>query len=311
MKREKISETIGNIAPGYIDEATAYKGAAPRFSGKAWRKWGLAAACFALVLAIGFPFAKDLLMTSDHKDIVDSVMLIEYDGAYWEILEDPDSLEKCGLKKEITGEQIGAHIAYLRKDAHDARHSDYIVSDEKNHTELLAYAPAPFQAVRIFRDGDKYSYALFCNYLVKQNESLPIQDAFAVYGIDGAEDIVSITPVKSDNTWKANGKAITENGRIAAFMDQISVLPAYSFDACHELVYAEELKEQEGTGGDVGSEIYTRFADDRKDIVIETQDGLRFALEYYPSYGWIYASGTMSWYQMSPEVSNWFSDSVG
>ncbi len=310
MKRKKISETIGNINPKYIDEATEYEGAVKNISRKVWYKWVAVAACFALVLAIGFPFAKELFVSPDQKDIVDSVMLIEYDDAYWEIIEDPNSIKKFGLEKEITEDVIGNHIVYLQKDVPEAERSNYIVTDEETNIELLEYAPAPFKAVRIFRDGDKYYYALFCNYLIETNESLPIQDAFAVYGINEAEDIVSITPVKSDNTWKANGKVITDNAIIGDFINEISALPAFSFDDYHELVFADELKGLEGTGGDIGSEAYTRVADDRKDIVIETKDGLRFGIHYYPSYGWINVTQTMSYYQMSPEISEWFSNYI-
>ena len=53
MKREKISETIENINPKYIDEATEYTGVAKITPKKVWYKWAAVAACFALVLAIG------------------------------------------------------------------------------------------------------------------------------------------------------------------------------------------------------------------------------------------------------------------
>lgn len=311
MKREKISETIDNINPTYIDEATGYEGMAKNTTKKVWYKWMAVAACFALVLAISFPFAKNLFVSPDHKDIADSVMLIEYDEAYLEIIEDPNSIKKFGLEKEITEDMIGNHIIYLKKDVPEAERCNYIVSDEKTNIELLAYAPAPFKAVRIFRDGEKYYYALFCNYIIETNESLPIQDAFAVYGINEAEDIVSITSVESDNTWKANGEAITDGAAISGFFREIAVLPAFCFDDYHDLVYADELKNLEGKdGGDIGSEAYTRVADDRKDIIIETKDGLRFEIHYYPSYGWVNVTQTMSYYQMSSEISEWFSSYI-
>ena len=66
-----------------------------------------------------------------------------------------------------------------------------------------------------------------------------------------------------------------------------------------------EKYEDEG-GGDIGSEAYTQVADDVKAIVIETKEGLRFKISYYPSYGWINISKTMSYYQMSPEIKEWF-----
>lgn len=310
MKRKKISETIENINPKYIDEATRYNGKVKILQKKSWYKWALAAACFAFVLAISIPFARDLYVSQDDKTIVDSVMLIEYEDAYLEVIEDPTRAEKFGLEKEITEDIIGKHIVYLQKEVPEAERSDYIVADVKTDIELLEYSPAPYKAVRIFRDGDKYYYALFCNYLIEANESLPIQDAFEVYGIDEASDMVSITPVKSDNTWKPNKKVITDSAVISEFFNEISKLPAFCFDDYHDLVFADELKKLEEPGGDIGSEAYTRVADDRKDIVIETKEGLRFGINYYPSYGWINVSTTMSYYQISPELWEWFSNYV-
>lgn len=307
MKRKKISETIENINPKYIDEATEYTGAVKSNSKKVWYKWVAAAACFALVLAIGFPFAKDLFISPDQKDIVDAVVLIEYEDSYLEVIEDAKTIKKFGLPSEITEDIIGNHIVFLQKAVPEAEYSNLVVADETTNIELFEYKPAPYKAVRILRDGDKYYYAWFCNYLVENDESLPIQTLFDVFGIDEAADIISITPTKTDNTWKANGKAITDSAIISEFYTEITKLTAYSFDEYHELVFADDLKEAEDAGGgDIGSEVYARVADDRKDIVIETKDGLRFTVQYYPSYGWIHITKTLSYYQMSPEIEEWF-----
>lgn len=310
MKRKKISETIENIDPKYINEAIQYNGKAKVSQEKLWYKWVAVAACSVLVLAISIPYARDLFVSQDQKLIVDAVILVEYEDAYLEVIEDPTTIEKFGLGKEITADIIGKHIVYLQKRVPEAERSDYIVADGETDIELFEYSPAPYKAVRIFRDGNKYYYALFCNYLVQANESLPIKDAFEVYGIEEASDIVSITPVKSDNSWKPNGTAITDSAMISDFFNEISVLTACCFDDYHNFMYADELKKLEGTGGDIGSEAYTRVADDRNDMIIETKDGLRFGIHYYPSYGWINVSQTMSYYQMSPEISDWFSNYV-
>jgi len=76
-----------------------------------------------------------------------------------------------------------------------------MVSAEETNTELLEYAPANQKAVRIFRDGDKYYSAVFCNYLIDDTESLPFDEVFKVYGISKAEDIKSIVSVKTDNEY--------------------------------------------------------------------------------------------------------------
>lgn len=307
MKREKISETIENINPKYIDEATEYTGVVKTTPKKVWYKWVAIAACFALVLAIGFPFAKDLFISPDQKDTVDAVALIEYDDSYLEVIEDAKRIKKFGLPSEITKDIIGNHIVFLQKVIPETKYSDYVVSDTMTNIELFEYKPAPYKAVRILKDGNNYYYAIFCNYLVKSNESLPVQTAFDVFGIDEPIDIISITPVKVDNTWKANGKAITDSAIISEFYTEISKLTAYSFDEYHEMTFAEKLKKYEDEGsGDIGSEAYTQVADDLREIMIETKEGLRFTIHYYPSYGWINIVQTMSYYQMSPEISEWF-----
>lgn len=307
MKREKISETIENINPKYIDEATEYTGVVKTTPKKVWYKWVAIAACISLVLAIGFPFAKDLFISPDQKDTVDAVALIEYDDSYLEVIEDAKRIKKFGLPSEITKDIIGNHIVFLQKVIPETKYSDYVVSDTMTNIELFEYKPAPYKAVRILKDGNNYYYAIFCNYLVKSNESLPVQAAFDVFGIDEPIDIISITPVKVDNTWKANGKAITDSAIISEFYTEISKLTAYSFDEYHEMTFAEKLKKYEDEGsGDIGSEAYTQVADDLREIMIETKEGLRFTIHYYPSYGWINIVQTMSYYQMSPEISEWF-----
>lgn len=292
MRKQRISEVIGNIDSRYIDEATGFTGRMGSARRKTRYKW-LAAACFAFALAIGIPLARNLFISRDHKQTIDTVMLIEYEHAYFEIIEDPAIAERFGLEREVTGELIGNHIAYLQKKIPEAKRGDYIAAESETSLELLEYAPAPYKAVRIFRDGGKYYFAFFCNYLVDTNEFLPIQSAFEVYGIGEASDIVSITPVTGGSDWEPRGESVTDPAAISGFFGAVSELPAVSFDDFHALTF------------DAGSEVYTRVADDRKDLVIETKDGLRFGISYYPSYGWLNVSATMSYYPISPELSDW------
>ena len=302
MKRKKISEAIANIDPGFIDEATNYNARKTKSPAKPWDKWAAAAACFALLLGVGFTVFKNRIVPPDQNELVDSVMLIDYENAYLEIIENPETIEKYGLKKEITGDIVGKHIVYLQKETPEIKRSNYIASNSETDIELFEYAPAPYRAVSIFRNGDIYHYALFRNYHVKANESLSIKEAFEVYGIAEPADIVGITLLKSD------GKVITDKAVIAEFFNELSVLPAFCFDDYHDMVFANELKKLEGSDGDVGSKAYARVAADKKGLIVETKDGLRFDIEYYPSYGWIKIPATLSHYQMSSEISEWFAN---
>lgn len=54
MRKNKISEIIGNIEQKYVNEATAYTGETKAVLRTVWMKWGAVAACFALVAVIGF-----------------------------------------------------------------------------------------------------------------------------------------------------------------------------------------------------------------------------------------------------------------
>lgn len=54
MRKNRISETIGNIGQKYVSEATAYTGEAKAVRRPVWMKWGAIAACFALIAVIGF-----------------------------------------------------------------------------------------------------------------------------------------------------------------------------------------------------------------------------------------------------------------
>lgn len=310
MKRKKISETIENINPKYIDEAATYEYKTKNRTRKLWYRLAAVAACIALVLALSIWFAGDLFLKPADKTIIDAVTIIEYEGAYFEVIEDSQIIEKLGLEKEITENIIGNHITYLQKKVPNIEHSDYIVADIETDAELFEYSPAPYKAVKIFKNGEKYYFAIFCNFLIKTNESLPIQYAFEVYGIYESSQIARITPVKNDNSWKPDGKVITDSAVISDFFSKISVLTAFCFDDYHSLIFADELKNLEKTGGDIGSEAYARIADDRKDILIETKDGLHFSIQYYPFYGWINIRNTQSYYQMSPEMSEWFSNYI-
>lgn len=309
MKRERISETVQNINLEYIEEALSFQ-KKQRYTFKAWYKVGLVAACVALVVTIGTLITGKLLLANEDKTVVDSVILIEYDNAYFEVIEDAKVISRYGLPRQITADMVGKRISYLKKEELNAVRCNYISSDAQTDDELLEYAPAAHKAVRIFKNGDRYYYTLFCNYLIEANESLPIEEGFSVYGIDTASDIISIAPVKGDNSWSRTGTEITNREAIAEFFEIINGLTVYSFDEYHEIIFDDEVKKYEVSGGDVGGEAYERVANDRKGIVIKSKEGLFFDIYYYPTYGWITVSETMSYYKMSPKLMEWFKSNI-
>lgn len=53
MRKNRISETIGNIDQKYVNEATAYTGEPKAVRRPVWIKWGTIAACFAIIFMAG------------------------------------------------------------------------------------------------------------------------------------------------------------------------------------------------------------------------------------------------------------------
>lgn len=293
MKANDLLDLIGNTDDNLITEAKVQK----KTKKNAWVKWIAAAACFALVVAAGIPIINDFTQGHD-KYTVGDVLLIEYDNAYYEVVENnQDFLERKGIETDISKETAGKHITYLKK-VSEAKRSNYMVSAEETNTELLEYAPANQKAVRIFRDGDKYYAAVFCNYLIDDTESLPFDEVFKVYGISKAEDIKSIVSVKTNNMYKANGIAVTDSDLIVSFYNEIINLKPYSEDEFDETEFTYEDENK-------AAEYHRKFADDANDFMIETVDGLRFIIRYFPTYDWVDAPLLQTYYKLSPALEAW------
>ena len=46
------------------------------------------------------------------------------------------------------------------------------------------------------------------------------------------------------------------------------------------------------------------------DLTEKSREGLRFYIEIYPSYNWIYGNGTMSYYQISEQMAEWINNNL-
>ncbi len=309
MKRKRISDTISNLNEGVIEEATTFqKTKANKHA--VWIKWTAVIACFALVMAIGIPVINNLIITQD-KEATDTAWMIQYDNAYYEIIEDnPKALKKFGINpKGITSDLAGKHISFLRVSVAGNIRNDLVASEEKTDMELLEYKPANNKAHIIFRNGEDYYIARFCNYLNPDDVSYPVSEAFEIYGIYTADDIKSIASTSTDNTWKITEDIITDKNVITAFYNEMIGLKHYSEGDYHNLAFASHLKEAENNGS-ADAEIYKLYADDLCVLVIETVDGIRFTIDYFPSYKWIHFSETQTYCQMTSAMEHWFSNNI-
>lgn len=292
MKQKRLLNIIGDINEDYIIEAAPAAGKKKR---PVWRRWVAAAACLALA-------AGGLLLGSltqdPEKNTADTILLVEYHNAYYEVVENnPQALARRGIKTEITKEVAGAHLAYLKQET-EAPRSNYVVSETQTELELLEYAPAEQAAVRVLRDAEQYFAVILCNFAVADTECLPFDVLLQAYGITSAEALTRIVPVKTDNEFQANGAAVTDRGAITAFYDALLALEGYSEEAFDRMQFA-------GGAESTAEERYTQFAGDRRDLMLETADGLKFIVSYFPTFGWVRGDVTQTYYRLSPALDAW------
>ncbi len=125
---------------------------------------------------------------------------------------------------------------------------------------------------------------------------------YQYYGIASADDIVSIREVDW-NREKTIGNAIIEKSEIAAFYDFSNSLKSYGNDDFQKLEFDSIPENQQ-------VKAHTEFANDLRIIRIETKDGLRFYFEVYPSFGWIFGNGTLSYYQIDIHMADWIAKNL-
>ena len=95
MKREKISEAMGNISSRHIKEAAEFKAEEkPHRSKTPWVKWASLAACFFLIIVAAFAVIP-MLNDGGGNEIVDNVLPTDIDKIIWsnQLGSDNDSEE--------------------------------------------------------------------------------------------------------------------------------------------------------------------------------------------------------------------------
>lgn len=270
MKKEKLYEAIGEIDDNYINDAhlTAKKNPRPL-----WMKWGAMAACLCLMLVAIIPFVSNIYQ---HKDPVEPHDIVEFNGAYYEILDKENAkiLKEYNLPKEITSDMVGDFVGAS-------------LDDKGNETkrfihEYVPYSDAEQKAVYVLKEGEKYSFALFCNYIYKDDsEYTEASEMFALYGVDNAEDIASIT---------MDGKTIKDAGEIKAFFDALYNAYGMGNDEYQENIFQrmDEDKQQA---------LAIELADSAIEIKIVTEAGIVINhIRHYPTIN--YVSWALNYYNL-------------
>lgn len=278
-----------------VDEALLERSEAAPVTRHAPMRWMTLAACLCLVATLLFPTVRGLLKGhgGDHKR---PLATLEYGGKFYEAVDDPAILEKYGLPRQITAEMAGEQLIYLTGD----KERGYDCTAKQTDKVLCHYAPAPGDAVYIVQDGSAYLAAIFCNfYQFDSNTSCELTELYRVYRISSAEDIASITEVDRHRE-KTIGTPLTDRQEIGEFYDRTIALWSYGNDDFQKAMFGGCTSEEEQLA------LHTAFAEDSRVLRLETAEGLRFYLNFYPTYRWIYGGGTMSYFQIDEPLLQWF-----
>ena len=236
----------------------------------------------------------------DHQDPLQDTAAFELNGKFYEVVETPEVLEKYGLPSKITEDVAGDHVAYLKSDGDDSYECTPIETD----MELYQYNPAAFDGVYVLRNGETWCAALFCNfYQFDSNTNCSLTELYRVYGIESADDIKSITEMDNNNE-NETGTPVVERQEITEFYNMTIALGSYGNDDFQAEVFGNIPEEKQ-------QEAHSAFAENQRNLRVETKDGLRFFIAFYPSYNWIYGGGTMSYFKIDNQMRNWIERNVG
>ena len=289
MTNEKLYEAIGDISDKKIKEAKQVRKAKQPI----WLKWGAMVACLCLVVGIIISLSQiseDKLST---EDIHILPQLIEFNGAYYEVCDEKSVLKRLGIKENITEADAGERITYLT--------SEYIATEEKTNIVLYSYAAIPCEAVYVICDNGNYNAVIFCNFVLPDTEPISLDNLYNLYNIKNSSDISSISVVDDWYTKKIIGTTLTDANAISEFYMASLVLKSYANDDYHKMNYRHIATEEELV------QAYEKTADNKITIMLETIEGLRFCLEYDAEGGWIDSNGTMRYYKVTQEITDWFS----
>ncbi|MBQ8995380.1 MAG: hypothetical protein IJ091_06155 [Oscillospiraceae bacterium] len=226
---------------------------------------------------------------------------LEFNGCYYEATDIPEALSRYGLPETLTSDLIGEHVSYLVPNGSGGYQESAIPSD----IEMFTFAPDPGRAVYIIQEKNALLAALFCNYSLSESGScVDLVELYRAYNIGSSDDIASITETDWNRT-KVIGKIVTDPDSIAFFYNETTTsMPSFSNDAFQKMTF-EGLEEEEQINKHID------FANDLHVIRIETKSGLRFYIDYHPSFGWIYGNGTLSYYRTDTSFKDWFDSFIG
>ena len=181
MKREDISHAVEDIDAEYVQEI--YETATAKRKRPSWLKWGALAACLCLVVGLLYQSLRPTdfysMVTSGEVDSTLTITDVMIDG--WTAQYTQLNVESFELERYV-GDMYAV----------EESRTWYYPTDSTNLKYLILKTP----------DGS-FSLWSFASFYMEDGETHTYGDILRIiYGVDGADDIASITtsPSKSNNT---------------------------------------------------------------------------------------------------------------
>ena len=302
MNKDDIIDSVGRIDDDMIQSADAMRKRRPRR-----RRWGALAACLCAVAVVVSILPSGLLKPNggaDHQGddgLVPSIKLIYYSGALYECCDIPDGLKRAGLPQEITPDMAGERIAYLE----NGGPVEYQETARETDKALYQYAPAPTRAVYVLRDGENYMAALFVRTYFPDDPDAycDLAEVYRFFGIESSADIASIAQTDW-NRGKVTGAEVKDPAAIGRFYELTSDVYEFSGmdnDSFQEIKFGGIPEEEQAAA-------HAAFADESQTLRIKTKDGFCFYMSVYPESGFIYSGHAMAYFEITPELAEWFDE---
>lgn len=296
MRKEEFFEILGELDGGLVGEAKASvsEDAGGKLRARGWFKWGAAAACLAVLLAAAIPYFSDIYGQKNdpaQDDPAPLLDIIEYDGAYYEAVDMTNTklLDTYHLPHEITADMVGGPLGTGLDGS--GRQTERMMYQYLPYADIVAVTAGLDQeraqrAVYVVEAGEGYSFALFCNFIhLDSNVHEEASELFAVYGVDEAEDIASIT---------IGGETVSDSAKIQEIFDNLSHSRSMGNDDYQDTFFKGMSEEDQQA-------LSIELADSMMELHITTTDGIAINhLCCYPTINCVFWA--LNYYQLNDPI---------
>ena len=219
MNAKTFSDAMSELDTKYVEEALNYQKKTRRLG---MFQWGAAAACLCCVVVGSFLF--HLLRPVDFNSMITK-----------------KALDAAAVMTSIP---VGDWVGYYQQMNISGSKLEQYVGNEYLKTEsMIWYFPEDINNLKylIRKDaGNSLTLWMFTSFAMEEDETYTYGDVLSIiYGVDGADDIVSITTSPSQGNNTSKGKAIqkevgthtyTDRESIAIFYDIVKDVICYGAD---------------------------------------------------------------------------------